>query len=118
MFQDPQVAQNFAELQSKFIDNNDKLKQLQQQATYKMREKRKGELTLKELEDVPDSTPTYFAAGKIYISSSVEDCKTKVKGNLQKLESDGKTLQNTAAYISNQLVQLEGQMKELLTKNE
>jgi len=107
----------FFELQQKHTENSRLLNQVLAKQQYADREKRRAELTLKELADLPAGTKTYKAVGKMFLYSPVNSLATELKEEASKFDSDGHNMTNQRKYLENALKECEKSIKELIIKD-
>jgi len=106
----------FAELQSKIIETNRILGQVLNKINICKQEKRRNELTINELETIPDTTKTYKAVGKMFLLASKPQIKTEIVNSIKKHDSELQMLANQQKYLENEIGDCEKSIKELIVK--
>jgi len=106
----------FLELQSKLVDTSRLLSQVMSKLQFMERERRRSDLTLKELGEISPETKTYKAIGKMFLSSSSNSLQIELKTFIQKTEHEMQNLLNQQKYLENSLKECEKGIQELIVK--
>eukprot|EP01114_Cavostelium_apophysatum_P013230 TRINITY_DN3154_c0_g1_i1.p2 TRINITY_DN3154_c0_g1~~TRINITY_DN3154_c0_g1_i1.p2 ORF type:complete len:102 (+),score=23.30 TRINITY_DN3154_c0_g1_i1:189-494(+) len=96
------------------MDTNRLLAQVNAKAQFLDRERRRNQLTLKEMEDVKDDTKTYKAIGKMFMLVPFKSVTTELTDSVKKFENDLTQLANQQKYLQNQIRECEKGIRELI----
>ena len=113
----------FTELQQKYIDTTQKLKQLHSQFQQKSVEKQRALLTAKELsvstnEDDETTTNLYKPIGRGFVLRSREQIERELAQTVKKAEKMMDDCQNQRTFLEGKIEELERNLRELLHGNE
>eukprot|EP01116_Phalansterium_solitarium_P008158 TRINITY_DN21558_c0_g1_i1.p1 TRINITY_DN21558_c0_g1~~TRINITY_DN21558_c0_g1_i1.p1 ORF type:complete len:124 (-),score=29.52 TRINITY_DN21558_c0_g1_i1:169-540(-) len=108
----------FMELQGKMQDTSKLLQQVGARLNASERERRSSQLTLKELEELPEGVPTYKSVGKMYLISPISSIRSELSEGIMKSETELTNLRNQQKYLANSMNECEKSIKELLVKVE
>jgi len=113
----------FTELQQKYIDTTQKLKQMHSQFQQKSVEKQRALLTAKELsvstnEDDETTTNLYKPIGRGFVLRSREQIERELAQTVEKAEKMMDDCQNQRTFLEGKIEELERNLRELLHGNE
>ena len=113
----------FTELQQKYIDTTQKLKQMHSQFQQKSVEKQRALLTAKELsvstnEDDETTTNLYKPIGRGFVLRSREQIERELAQTVKKAEKMMDDCQNQRTFLEGKIEELERNLRELLHGNE
>ena len=114
----------FTELQQKYIDTTQKLKQLHSQFQQKSVEKQRALLTAKELsvstndDDKTETTNLYKPIGRGFVLRSREQIERELAQTVKKAEKMMDDCQNQRTFLEGKIEELERNLRELLHGNE
>ncbi len=113
----------FTELQQKYIDTTQKLKQMHSQFQQKSVEKQRALLTAKELsvstnEDDETTTNLYKPIGRGFVLRSREQIERELAQTVKKTEKMMDDCQNQRTFLEGKIEELERNLRELLHGNE
>eukprot|EP00275_Glaucocystis_incrassata_P001910 EC124281.1.p1 GENE.EC124281.1~~EC124281.1.p1 ORF type:complete len:116 (+),score=21.04 EC124281.1:118-465(+) len=87
---------------------------LQTQMQVKDRSKRRDELTLRELQALPPSVPTYMPVGKMFLLTEHSELGQKLQSSITSREAELSSMQKSKTYVERQLRDAEGNLKDLV----
>mmetsp|Transcript_15226 Transcript_15226/g.25090 ORF Transcript_15226/g.25090 Transcript_15226/m.25090 type:complete len:114 (+) Transcript_15226:50-391(+) len=102
-----------AELQQRFLDTQRQLVTVETQLQLLQREKKKSELTLKELNDLPSGVRTYRPVGKMFLMATMRELTKELQSKITTAESDITHFVNSRQYLERQMREIGNGMKEL-----
>mmetsp|Transcript_17034 Transcript_17034/g.23519 ORF Transcript_17034/g.23519 Transcript_17034/m.23519 type:complete len:128 (-) Transcript_17034:261-644(-) len=111
---DEKTEKEWSELQAKLLENNGKLKAVIASVRMKETEKKRGELTVQELQELPDETVVYKALGRGFVLAPKIQIQEAMKGGGESLTSELEKMKTTKEYLEREQSGLESEMKELI----
>ena len=111
---DDKDRQQFLELQKKMLLETNKLKKLESQTRTSEVEKRKCQLTLQELETLPEGVNTYRTIGRTFVLVDKNDMATELKQSIQDNEEFVGNSKDKKVYLEKQVKDAEEEIRELL----
>jgi len=100
------------ELQSAVSESRRQLFGVTSNSRTKENFKRKNELTLRELADLPVTTHTYKAVGRMFMATPLPDIRVSLQDNIKKTEVEIANLHSQQNYLEKQLEKQESDLKE------
>mmetsp|Transcript_22494 Transcript_22494/g.76459 ORF Transcript_22494/g.76459 Transcript_22494/m.76459 type:complete len:135 (-) Transcript_22494:632-1036(-) len=110
--------QQFAELQQKYVEVTNRIKQMQMQSRSRESDKRRAELTIQELGEISDDTKMYKALGKAFVLEPKADIITAMETTIKNVDEDQAKYKTSSEYMQKTAQQTENDLKELLQTSE
>jgi len=104
----------FQDLQIKYAEKMQYLRQAMGRLQSLQQEKRHKELTLKELENAPKNTVSYRAVGKLFIQSPLPDLQSNISETIAMAQEDIIKLEQQVKLLQANLKELERSIKDLM----
>jgi len=102
------------ELQNSLNDTKRKLYQTSAQLRSKDTSKRKSELTLREVLDLPNETRTYKAVGRAFLLTPLDEMASSLEDNIKSAEADITRLKTEAEYLEKTHDRQEKELGEMI----
>lgn len=110
--------QQFVELQGKYVEATNRIKQLQMQSRGRESDKRRAELVIEELANIPEETRMFKALGKAFTLEPKADLMQTMESMVKSCDEDQAKYKTSAEYLQKQAAALETELKELLQSSE
>mmetsp|Transcript_20439 Transcript_20439/g.51783 ORF Transcript_20439/g.51783 Transcript_20439/m.51783 type:complete len:123 (-) Transcript_20439:154-522(-) len=106
--------EQFQELQKELFDATRQLQGLRSRLNVLHQNKRRLEITLGELEEVPAGTNTYKAVGKMFLYRPRDDLKNELQKSIEQYREEFGVLQQQANRYEKKMNECESGLKELM----
>eukprot|EP00775_Hariotina_reticulata_P011300 gene11300-11450_t len=106
--------QALAELKDKMDIGVAVAAQVQSQLQRAKINKRRSELTLQELSQIPDSVPMYKQVGKAYFLAPMQQLVGDLQDDIKIMEDEAKRLAQQLQHAEKSISATEGELKELI----
>jgi len=116
LFRDAESQKEFMALQTKLIEASKQLSLATATLQYKQQEKKRNELTLKEMGAFDDSVNTYQSVGRMFLLSKPSELKGQLNKTLQENDSDIEALKKNVEYLERVKKEGEAGIQELVEK--
>ena len=111
---DEEDKQAFIELQTRLQSDANALRKVEQQARTAEVERKRAELVLQELSQMPESTNTYKTVGRTFVLMSKDDMQHHLKESIEKSEETVKGSKGSKMYLEKAVKETEDNIRELL----
>ncbi|KAJ1975056.1 hypothetical protein H4R35_003323 [Dimargaris xerosporica] len=112
---DSNTASNLLQtLQTKIIAGQRQLSAVRAQTQAQEREKRRNELTLKEIESLPSSVTTYKAIGKMFLQVEQKDVTKELRSNISEADEVVKGLEKKQKFLEREITDCNNSLKDIL----
>jgi len=113
----PETMRQLALLQNQLMESNRKIDLVQNKVTMLVRNKRRNQFMLQELDVEPQPTNVYGSVGRMYLISSKEEMKKDIDDNNKDLEKKMKQLEAQHKYLADDNVNIQKNLQEFIKQN-
>mmetsp|Transcript_4694 Transcript_4694/g.16814 ORF Transcript_4694/g.16814 Transcript_4694/m.16814 type:complete len:134 (-) Transcript_4694:1449-1850(-) len=107
--------EEFMALQGQLIEQTNKLKQTQMQGRSAAAEKRRAELTVQELQAMPQETKTFLNVGKMYVLRPKTEIEESIVSRIAECDAAIEQSKSKGDYFQKQLEETETSFRDLLS---
>ncbi|TYZ67536.1 hypothetical protein PybrP1_007764 [[Pythium] brassicae (nom. inval.)] len=111
------VARELQELQPQFMSIQREVEQIDAKLAGFARQKKRVALVEKELEELPEATPTFQSVGKMFLRTAKSDNFAAMKAEARKVDDQVASLEARKNYLNRQKTSLEENITELLAQS-
>lgn len=111
---DDDATKEFMELQGQLMENSNKMKQVTAQSRSNDGDKKRAELTIQELEELPSDTVTYRTIGRAFIYVPKDKLQKDMENLAKDLEDNIAKAQTQKEYLEQNQAKIENNLKELV----
>lgn len=115
---DEELKRAFTELQCKMIDTNQKLKLADLQIDNLKRIKQRSELTVREVDSLPQETRTFESVGRMFLLQDMDTIKRDLCKKTAKAEDKIKSIESNKAYLQKSIKEAENNLREMVQRRQ
>ncbi|XP_032686933.1 prefoldin subunit 1 [Odontomachus brunneus] len=115
---DQELKQAFSKLQEKMVDTSQKLKLADIQIDKLRRTKQRAELTMKEIDYLPENTRIYESVGRMFLLDDINSIKNMLDTRMKTSDEKIKTLENNKTYLQRNLKESEDDIREMIQQRQ
>ena len=104
------------ELSDQAVQLSYQISQTKSVNTLLTREKKKDELTIEDLKDMPDDHVAYKAVGRLFVKKAIPDLRKDLHEHSDYCETELKGLKEKGENLSKKMGDIENQLREALSK--
>lgn len=112
----PAVAKELGELQPQYQNAHRELEQISYQIQALQRDRKRSELTNKDVGEMPEDTVMYQSVGKMFIQNTKEVMCSKLEQDVASMDTKVAALESRKVYLERQKDSLEANITELLSQ--
>ncbi|XP_014467670.1 PREDICTED: prefoldin subunit 1 [Dinoponera quadriceps] len=115
---DQELKQAFSKLQEKMVDTSQKLKLADIQIDKLKRTKQRAELTMKEINCLPENTRIYESVGRMFLLDDISSIKIMLDNRMKTSDEKVKKLENNKTYLQRSLKESEDDIREMIQQRQ
>ena len=103
-------------LQARVVETSQQLQLARTSFQLKIQERKRADVTLRELEKIGDDVPTYRAVGRMFLRSSIPEVRQDLDKRRVKVAGEADALQKNIGYLERSVEDGENNLRDFVQK--